>query len=92
MCDNSCHGSSTCSCPSKLQDVLQKYFGFASFRPGQSEAALAVLHGHDVFVRIATGSGKSLCMFLGPLCISEGIGVIISPLNGLMQQQVCIVH
>lgn len=85
-----CHGEeATCTCSSKLQAVLQKYFGFASFRPGQMEASLSVIHGHDVFVRMATGSGKSLCMFLPPLVEStRAIGIVISPLNGLMEQQV----
>ena len=70
--------------------MLLKYFGYSTFRSGQKEASLAILHGHDVFVRMATGSGKSLCMFLGPLSKSdEAIGVIISPLNGLIEQQVC---
>ena len=83
-----CDGTS-CSCKSKLQKMLRKYFGFSSFRPWQMEASLAVLHGKDVFVRMATGSGKSLCMFLSPLSKSdEAIGVVISPLNGLMDQQV----
>ena len=50
---------------------------------------MALLHGNDVFVRMATGAGKSLCMFLAPLAVSEcAMGVIISPLNGLMDQQV----
>ena len=41
---------------------------------------------------MATGSGKSLCMFLGPLAISEkAIGVVISPLKVLMDQQVLLV-
>ena len=40
---------------------------------------------------MATGSDKSLCMFLGHLAISESaIGMVISPLNGLMEQQVCL--
>ena len=85
----SCHGGTACSCSCKLREVLLKYFGHCSFRPGQMEASLSVLHGQDVFVRMATGSGKSLCMFLGPLAKSEAaLGVIISPLNGLMEQQV----
>ncbi len=89
---HSCHGSNTCLCNSKLREVLYRYFGFSTFRPGQMEASLAILHGHDVFVRMATGSGKSLCMFLGPLAKSDmAMGVIISPLNGLMEQQVCSV-
>lgn len=87
----SCHGGATCSCSSKLKEVLLKNFGFSQFRPGQKEASLSILHGQDVIVRMATGSGKSLCMFLGPLAKSSmAVGVIISPLNGLMEQQVCM--
>ena len=94
MSDNhkySCHGGSTiCACQSVLLKVLQRYFGFSSFRPGQMESAHSK-DGKDVFVRMGTGSGKSLCMFLGPLALSDSaIGVVISPLNGLMQPQVCI--
>jgi ATP-dependent helicase YprA (DUF1998 family) len=45
-----------------------------------------------VFVRMATGSGKSLCMFLVPLAVSDsGMGIVISPLNALMDQQVLVV-
>ena len=54
------------------------------------EASRAILHGRDVFVRMSTGSGKSLCIFLAPLCRSEeAMAVVISPLNGLMDQHVC---
>lgn len=88
-CPGDSSTSSTCTCSSKLLGVLQRYFSFGNFRQGQMEAARSVLHGQDVFVRMATGSGKSMCMFLGPLAKSEtAIGLIISPLNGLMQQQV----
>lgn len=94
MTDNSeynCGGEGvSCCCQSRLQEVLRKYFSFSSFRPGQMESSLSVLHGKDVFVRMATGSGKTLCMYLGPLAKSDkAIGIIISPLNGLMEQQVC---
>ena len=80
----------TCCVTDKLQDALHKYFSYSNFRDGQLEALLPLLHGRDVFVHMATGSGKSLCMFLGPLAINESaIGMIISPLHGLMEQQVC---
>ena len=40
-------------------------------------------------MRMATGSGKSLCIFLAPLAVGESaVGVVISPLNALMEQQV----
>ena len=72
-----------------LEAALLKYFKYTSFRPGQLNALLPLVHGRDVFVRMATGAGKSLCMFLAPLAIGESaIGVIISPLNALMDQQV----
>ena len=51
-----------------------------------------------MFVQMATGAGKSLCMFLAPLAVSESaVGVVVSPLNGLMEQQVsnfmfCVSH
>ena len=79
----------SCGCSSRLHEVLEKHIGYDSFLPGQLEAAVAVLHGRDVFVRMATGSGKSLCMFLAPLAKGDkAVGVIISPLNGLMEEQV----
>lgn len=50
---------------------------------------LPLLHCKDVFVRMATGSGKSLCMFVPPMAVShDSMAVIISPLNALMDQQV----
>ena len=98
LCSSSCHFASgecdagvDCCCEVKvrLESALHKYFGF---RPGQLDALLPVLHGRDVFVCMATGAGKSLCIFLAPLTLSDSaVGVVISPLNGLMDQQVSIV-
>ena len=66
-------------------------FGYSDFRPGQLDAVLSILHGNDVFVRMATGCGKSLCMFLPPLVHGEkAAAVIISPLVGLMDEQVLL--
>ena len=73
----------------KAVNALGTYFKFASFRPGQLEGILPVLHGKDVLVRILTGGEKSLCMFLGVLSHEpDKFGVIISPLIGLMDEQV----
>ncbi len=73
----------------KLLQSLIEHFKFTSFRPGRLDALLAVIHGRDVFVRLATGAGKSMCMFLGPLAASPtAVGVVISPLTSLMDQQV----
>ncbi len=78
-----------CTAQALLQAVLRDVLGPQSFRPGQLEALLPVAHGKDVFIRMATGGGKSLCMYLVPLCIgSEAVGIIISPLVGLVEQQV----
>ena len=69
--------------------MLSTVWNHPNLRPGQLEAVLPVLHGHDVFVRMATGAGKSLCMFLALLAAQKnGIGIVISPLNGLMDEQV----
>jgi len=74
-----------------LESVLRDTFHFQSFLPGQLEAVLAIAHGKDVFVRMPTGGGKTLCMYLVPLSISdEAMGIIISPLIGLMEQQVLL--
>ena len=80
-----------CRAVQSLQSVLQSTYGHAEFRPGQLEATLAALHGHDVFVRMSTGAGKSLCMFLPPLAVSDlSMGVVVSPLNCLMDEQVSL--
>ena len=82
-------GGSVCEAKAQLEDTLQRFFKFSSFRLGQLEAVLHLAHGRDVFVRMATGGGKSVCMFVLPLALSTtAIGVIISPLNSLMDQQV----
>ena len=85
-----CHKSGEiCTARLRLHGALRTYFKFDDFRSGQLEATLPTMHQQDVFVRMATGSGKSICMFLPPLAISEqAMGVVISPLNTLMDQQV----
>ena len=93
LCNRQCpvwtgSGEGQCSVKIALQGVLREVFGHQNFRPGQLEALLPVAHGKDVFVHMATGGGKSLCMYLVPLCISEAMGIIVSPLVGLMEQQV----
>ena len=66
-----CSGSGLhCQARLRLEHALQRFYKFTEFRPGQLEAMLSVLHCKDVFVRMATGSGKSLCMFLPPLAVT----------------------
>lgn len=68
--------------------MLQKYWGFSSFRPGQFQLVDAVVtQKRDAFVLMATGAGKSLCFQLLPL-VSGKPCIVISPLISLMQDQV----
>ena len=79
----------SCAALSSLRLTLATVFGLQSFRPGQLEYVLPALHGKDVFARMATGAGKSVAMFMVPLVYSNmAVGVIISPLNLLMDEQV----
>ena len=72
---------------STLQQYLQKFFGFDTFK-GEQEAIIAsLLAGKDTFVIMPTGGGKSLCYQL-PALVSEGTAIIISPLIALMKNQV----
>ena len=78
-----------CHVAARLEGCFKKYFKHSSFRVGQLASAAAVLHGRDAFVRMAAGAGKSLCMFLAPLAVSDAaMAVVTSPLLGLMDQQV----
>ena len=82
---------SECRAYTKLSQALFDYFGHRTFRDGQMESLLPLLHGKDVFAQMATGAGKSLCIFLGPLCSSrDAVGIVISPLTGLIEEQVPI--
>ncbi|WP_299360496.1 DNA helicase RecQ [uncultured Paracoccus sp.] len=69
------------------QDVLRRVWGFADFRPGQSEIVQAVAEGRDVLAIMPTGGGKSLCYQL-PALLRDGVTVVISPLIALMRDQV----
>jgi ATP-dependent DNA helicase RecQ len=67
--------------------ILKKYYGYDSFREHQLEVIQKIIDGKDVFVLMPTGVGKSIC-FQIPSIIRRGVGLVISPLIALMQDQV----
>ena len=70
-----------------LVDVLERYWGYTSFRPLQQEAMDAILAQRDSIVVLPTGGGKSLC-FQAPALVRDGLAVVVSPLISLMKDQV----
>jgi ATP-dependent DNA helicase RecQ len=67
--------------------VLQEVFGYGAFRGPQAEIVEHVVGGGSALVLMPTGGGKSLCYQIPALCRS-GVGVVVSPLIALMQDQV----
>ncbi|WP_337820982.1 DNA helicase RecQ [Amycolatopsis sp. A1MSW2902] len=68
-------------------ETLQRVFGYDAFRGDQAEIVEHVISGGDALVLMPTGGGKSLCYQI-PSLVRPGVGVVISPLIALMQDQV----
>jgi ATP-dependent DNA helicase RecQ len=71
----------------RLLDVLERYWGYAAFRPLQESAMHAILSGRDSVVVMPTGAGKSIC-FQAPALVADGVALVVSPLISLMKDQV----
>ena len=71
----------------KAKEILQKTFGYSDFRHNQKDIIEKIISGGDAFVLMPTGGGKSLCYQI-PAMVLDGVGVIVSPLIALMQDQV----
>ena len=71
----------------KALEILQKTYGYPNFKARQEEIISHVIGGGSAFVLMPTGGGKTLCYQIPALC-RDGIGIIISPLIALMQDQV----
>jgi ATP-dependent DNA helicase RecQ len=70
-----------------LKAIIERHWGFRSFRPLQEQAMRAVVEGRDSLVVMPTGGGKSLC-YQAPAVLLGGTTVVISPLISLMKDQV----
>jgi len=69
------------------QSILKDTFGYDTFNAHQEEIIETLIAGEDAFVLMPTGSGKSLCYQI-PAMLRPGVGVVVSPLIALMQDQV----
>jgi|JI10StandDraft_1071094.scaffolds.fasta_scaffold01507_12 ATP-dependent DNA helicase RecQ len=72
---------------SPAHDLLRRVFGFNAFRGPQQQIIEQLCAGQDCLVLMPTGGGKSLCYQI-PALLRDGVGIVVSPLIALMQDQV----
>src|SRR5881396_272041 len=72
---------------SRADQILRDTFGYPAFRGQQRDIVAHVAEGGDALVLMPTGGGKSLCYQI-PALVRPGVGVVVSPLIALMQDQV----
>ncbi|MYE13217.1 MAG: DEAD/DEAH box helicase, partial [Gammaproteobacteria bacterium] len=71
----------------RARELLRTVYGYPGFRGRQEDVVRTVTEGRDALVLMPTGGGKSLCYQL-PALLRDGVGVVVSPLIALMQDQV----
>ncbi|MDM3871134.1 DNA helicase RecQ [Porticoccus sp. W117] len=71
----------------QAHEILRETYGYEAFRGTQREVIEAALDGSDTLVLMPTGGGKSLCYQI-PALVRDGLGIVVSPLIALMQDQV----
>ncbi|MFZ6735710.1 DNA helicase RecQ [Undibacterium sp. Ji42W] len=80
-------GNTTSDTVEQALHLLQTVFGYPAFRSQQGQIVEHVVNGGDALVLMPTGGGKSLCYQI-PALLRNGVGIVVSPLIALMQDQV----